>query len=155
MPPIIVKSQQPKHQKQKTSPAPKQRKDVMPASHSSNRSVRFVKLWLPVLLCMGIIFIASSIPGNKIPPLFVFQDIAFHFMVYLILAWFFSRALKNTYSNISTTKIIFFSIMFGVIYGLSDEFHQTFVLGRTVSGFDVFIDSLGSIIGSLIYQWPR
>lgn len=155
MPPITVKSQQAKQQKQKTSPAPKQRKDVMPVSLSSNRTIRFVKLWLPVLLCMGIIFIASSIPANKIPSLFAFQDVAFHFMAYLILAWFFSQALKNTYSKIATTKIFFITIIFGFIYGLSDEFHQAFIPNRTVSGLDVSVDTIGSIIGGLIYKWLR
>jgi len=101
---------------------------------------------------MGVIFYASSVPGSNIPSLFPLQDIAFHFFIYLILALLFARALKNIYSNIAPSKIILFTIIFGVVYGLSDELHQAFVPDRCVSGFDLFIDSMGSLVGSLIYS---
>lgn len=114
-----------------------------------------IKFWLPVLLCMGFIFYTSSIPGIKIPSLFPFQDIPFHIFIYSVLSFFFSRALKNTYLNMTQAKIIVFTIIFGLIYGLSDELHQAFVPYRTVSGLDVFTDTLGSFLGSLIYRWLR
>lgn len=108
-----------------------------------------IKFWLPVLLCMGFIFYVSSIPGSQIPGLFPFQDIAFHLFIYSILSFFFSRALKNTYPNMARLKIIVFTIIFGIIYGVSDELHQAFVPYRTVSGLDVFTDTLGSFLGTL------
>lgn len=125
----------------------------MPASPVNKSRVKqmpiMVKLWLPVLLWMGFIFYASSIPGNEVPSLFPFQDIAFHLFIYLILSFFFARALKNTYFGITRAKIIVFTVIFGVIYGISDELHQAFVPYRTVSGLDLFIDTLGSFMGSL------
>lgn len=152
--PITTKSQKTikPNQSLKIS-ALRQKKDVMPVNNP-NKQI-FIRFWLPVLLCMGFIFYTSSIPGEKIPGLFPLQDIAFHTFVYSVMACFFARALKNTYLNITQLKIIIFTIVFGFIYGISDELHQAFVPYRTVSGFDVFIDSLGSFAGSLIYRWPR
>lgn len=113
--------------------------------------VGMIKRWLPVFSFMGIIFYASSIPGSNVPSVFWAQEIAYHFFVYLALSLFFSRALKYTFPVISIGRVILFASIFGIIYGLSDEWHQSFVPYRTVSGFDVFIDSLGSISGSLSY----
>jgi VanZ family protein len=110
-----------------------------------------IKFWLPVLLCMGFIFYTSSIPGVNIPSLFAYQDVIFHFFIYSLLAYFFSRALKNTYSYIEVTKIIFFTVLFGIIYGLSDEFHQSFVAYREDSVIDVLIDSIATFVGSLLF----
>jgi VanZ family protein len=104
---------------------------------------------------MGVIFYASSIPASNIPPLFPFQDIAFHLFIYCLLAYFFSRALKNTYSGLIPSRIIVFAIVFCIIYGITDEFHQAFVPGRTPSGLDVFIDGVGSFIGSMVAKWLR
>lgn len=104
---------------------------------------------------MGFIFFVSSRPQRDIPPLFPFQDVVYHTLVYLILALYFSRALKNTNPNIPALNLIIFTIIFGVVYGITDEFHQSFVPGRSVSGFDVFIDAIGSTAGGIIYRWLK
>jgi len=109
-------------------------------------------LWLPVFLFLGIIFYASTIPGKDITSFFAWQSVAYHFFIYLFLAYFLIRALRKTYPDKPAIKIVFFTIIFGIIYGTMDEFHQVFTPGRSVSGFDVFIDSLGTIIGSIIYR---
>jgi len=108
-----------------------------------------VRFWLPVLVCMGFIFYASSIPGQNIPLVFLNQDIAFHLIVYLVLGFLYARALKNTYTGMAAAKIILFTVIFGVVYGVTDELHQVFVPYRTVSGLDVLNDGIGSLIGSL------
>lgn len=123
-----------------------------PAKHEVRRRIKF---WFPVFICMGLIFFASSIRKENIVFLFSFQDVVFHTLAYLILAVFFARALKNTNSNIAALQILIFTVAFGVAYGLSDEFHQSFVPGRSVSGFDVFMDGAGSVFGGLLYQWLR
>lgn len=126
----------------------------MPANQNK-QVARIIKLWLPVIVCMGIIFSASSIPGRKIPPLFPFQGSIFHLVVYAMLAYFFSRALKNTYTNILPAKIIFCAIVFGVIYGITDEWHQAFVPARSVSGLDLFIDGISSFVGTMVNRWLK
>lgn len=113
------------------------------------------KYWLPVFVCMAVIFYASSLPGKSIPGLFKFQDVVFHFTAYFILSLFLARALKNRNPGINRFKLIVFTAFLVICYGLSDEFHQSFVPGRSVSGFDVFIDSLGGFFGGFIYQWQQ
>ena len=123
----------------------------MPANIRNKPKNHCMGSWLPVLAFMGLIFYASSIPGSNIASVFPFQDIAFHLSVYSLLALFFSRALRITYPDITVSKNILITVLFGVFYGLTDEFHQAFVPLRTASGFDLFIDGLGSIIGTLIF----
>ena len=38
-----------------------------------------------------------------------------------------------------------------VLYAITDEYHQTFVAGRSGELRDVVIDSLGALLGILIY----
>lgn len=119
----------------------------------TKRAISFLKHWLPVLCVMGVIFYASNTPGKDIPPLFPYQDIIFHFSVYLALSFLFSRALRKTKTNLLLAKIFIFAVVFTVIYGISDEFHQVFVPGRSASAFDVLIDTLGGLTGSSIFLW--
>jgi len=116
---------------------------------------RLIKYWFPVFVCMAIIFYASSLTGKSIPGLFKFQDIVFHFAAYFILSFFLSRALKNAHPGISVFRLVALTTILVIFYGVSDEFHQSFVPGRCVSGLDVFIDSLGGFFGGLLYQWRK
>jgi len=109
--------------------------------------------WFLVLFFMAVIFRASAMPGKDIPPLFPFQDICWHFGIYLILAYFFSRALGSTWGQMSVKKIFLFTLAFAVLYGITDELHQLWTPGRSATGFDVLIDSLGGLTGGLIYKW--
>jgi VanZ family protein len=110
----------------------------------------FLCLWGPVILCMGVIFYASSLPAKDIPSLFTGQDVLFHGSIYAILAMFFYRALTNTWPLASWWKLAVYTIIFGFVYGSSDEFHQLFTPGRSCSGFDLMVDTLGSSAGSLL-----
>lgn len=127
----------------------------MAANPFDKKAASIIKSWLTVVACMGFIFFVSSQPQKDIPPLFSFQDVIYHTLAYLILALYFSRALKNTNPNIPALNLIIFTIIFGIVYGISDEFHQSFVPGRSVSGFDLFIDGIGSTAGGIIYLWPK
>lgn len=127
----------------------------MPARTQNKLISNLIILWFPVLVFMGLIFHISSFPGSEIPSVFPFQDILFHFFVYLMLAFFFSRAMQRTYPNITTAKIILVTLIFGTFYGLTDEFHQAFVPLRSCSGLDLLIDSLGSIAGSLVFIFRK
>jgi VanZ family protein len=148
MPLITVNNQ---NQALPAAPALKRMMDAMAASINS-KGAKFIKFWLPVLICMGVIFYFSSFKGKDIPSIFYFQEIVYHFSIYLILCFLFARALKNSYSGMQLARIVLFSILFGIIYGLTDEFHQAFIPGRSVSGMDLFIDSLGSLTGSIFYN---
>jgi VanZ family protein len=101
---------------------------------------------------MGFIFSCSSVPGKDIPPLFPHADIVYHGTVYLTLALFFARAFKNTRPGSRFGMVFFVTVVCCVVYGLTDEFHQLFVPNRSADFFDVFIDGVGGLIGSLLYR---
>lgn len=101
---------------------------------------------------MAAIFYFSSLAGSNILYLFAFQEVAYHFIIYLILTLLLSRALKNSYPEISRLKLVILVVAIAIIYAITDEFHQIFVPGRSVSSLDLFIDSLGSFVGSIALQ---
>jgi len=117
----------------------------------NGRVIRLMKYWLPVFLCMGVIFYFSSLQGEAIPSLFPLQDIFFHGIIYAILGWLLRRALKNTVTQSKPHTLVLLTVLFGALYGLSDEFHQSFVPGRDVSITDWVIDTAGAFIGSIFF----
>ena len=45
-----------------------------------------------------------------------------------------------------TTRGLILAIILGILYGITDEFHQSFVPGRSSSEWNVLADSIGVII---------
>lgn len=74
-----------------------------------------------------------------------------HASVYLVLAFlaiiFFNVLMNNKHYWIAFILTLVVSVGFAI----SDEFHQTFVSGRTGQALDVVIDSIGALVGILIY----
>ena len=74
-----------------------------------------------------------------------------HASVYLVLGIIIYKFLETL--NKENMNIYIISALCCMIYAISDEIHQIFVIGRTSSIIDVFIDMLGCIIGlSTIYM---
>ena len=72
---------------------------------------------------------------------------AAHFTEYFILGILMFLVFKE-FNN----KDIYLIILLCIIYAMSDEFHQLFVLGRDGSIKDVFIDSMGSCSSILLMK---
>ncbi len=70
-----------------------------------------------------------------------------HFSEYLILALLWLNALSL--SKVKHKYLI--TLLICVIYAMSDEYHQTFINGRSGQLLDVLIDSTGSFIGTGCY----
>lgn len=64
-----------------------------------------------------------------------------HFSIYFILGILMIEAIKHK------NNAFIIAITICVLYSVSDEIHQQFVDGRTGKIIDVFIDSIGSLIG--------
>ena len=112
--------------------------------------MKLVKLWLPVAIWAGVIFFFSSIPDLKTSLEFDFflRKIA-HITEYFILTFILYRAFRGSF-NLNFIRLFMYPAVFALLYALADEFHQSFVLGRSCSLGDVLIDSLG-IIGFYIF----
>lgn len=71
-----------------------------------------------------------------------------HFSIYTLLGiWLMNLA--NTF-DINTRRKILICILFGILYASSDEFHQSFVGGRSPEVRDVCIDTCGVLFGNIL-----
>ena len=71
-----------------------------------------------------------------------------HFSIYAILGIFIFLLVKEY--NFSMKKCIVTAIIASFIYACSDEFHQTFVSGRSGELRDILIDTAGATVGCMI-----
>ncbi len=71
-----------------------------------------------------------------------------HFSIYTVVGLLL-MGLLTTYKIKDKWRILL-SLLIGIIYAVSDEFHQSFSPGRTPSIKDVGIDTLGVIVGILL-----
>ena len=112
----------------------------------------FISNWLPVIGYCMLIFALSSFPSVEQLPEFKASDKLLHIIAYGILAALFCRAFSSTDRWRNRRGIIFlFSVALTTAYGLSDEWHQSFVAGRNAEAADVVADFIGSLIGSRLY----
>ena len=125
-----------------------------------------IKAWVLLIIWMLVIFFFSSQPGNissnlsnsfvkniiKIIPLdldicsFIIRKFA-HLSEYFILALLMYKILDKEKIN---KKVLLKLWLLCILYAISDEIHQLFVLNRSAKVTDVLIDSLGSFLGLLV-----
>ena len=74
-----------------------------------------------------------------------------HFSIYTVLG-INLMGFINTYDKLKLKDKILITILVGIIYAISDEFHQMFLGGRTPAIGDVCIDSFGVLFGLLVYS---
>lgn len=110
----------------------------------SKRKKRLIVLyWLPVLFWCAGIFYLSSVPDlrSALPSGwdYILRKIA-HTGEYAVLTFLFFRAAAQ---SIGRHRALAYATLFSLAFALSDEYHQTFVTGRSGNGVDVTIDSIG------------
>ena len=103
-------------------------------------------LWIPALSYMAVIFILSSIPDLGTLPGGA-SDKTWHFAGYAGLGVTFLLPLAAGRLGGVTWSTAAGAILLATLYGLSDEFHQTFVPGRSAEALDVVADSFGATLG--------
>ncbi len=95
---------------------------------------------------MAMIFGLSSLSTVPSPPEgFSFYDV--HIAVYLGLGVLTARALARGVRDVSRTAVIG-AIFISSLYGVSDEYHQLFVPGRSFDYLDMVADLVGSVAGA-------
>ncbi len=108
-----------------------------------------------IFIWLGLIFLGSCLPGASVSQ-FSWVDFsvhkAVHIFEYAVLAflimWYLqgSRLMKE-----KKTLAIFLVVAFCFLYGLSDEFHQSFTPGRQAHIRDALIDLLGGLMGIITF----
>jgi VanZ family protein len=104
-------------------------------------------MWKLAIFWAVLIFALSSIPGRSLPQVSVLHyDKVLHALVYGVLGGLCCLALEGTVPRASA---ILGAITLAVAYGLTDEFHQMFVPGRSADLYDVVADGLGALLGAV------
>lgn len=99
--------------------------------------------WLPACAWMVLIFFLSSQSNLPTAPAGASQELFLklsHVVGYAVLAVLFERALALPPRS---GKVL--ALVLAVLYGLSDEFHQSFTPGRLPDPGDLLADAIGAI----------
>ena len=108
---------------------------------------RVLTVWLPVVAWAAVIFAFSSVPdlGTGLGTWDTVLRKGAHVTEYAVLGALLYRALAREAPALAA----------GIAYAATDELHQHFVRGRHASPVDVAIDSVGLLIGLLVWRRAR
>jgi len=112
--------------------------------------LRALSLWAPVVIYMAAIFSVSADPDPPAPK--SISDKLMHMAAYGGLAVLVFRAVAGGIPARVTRRAAGATMLIAAAYGISDEFHQLFVPGRSADLNDLFADVAGAAI-ALIGCW--
>ena len=116
--------------------------------------MKLVRL-LGVFAVMGTIFFLSSLPGDSFSlPDIIDIDKVLHALVYGVLALTVLFAIPEERYRRNPWLASLLVVVFCLLFGISDEYHQSFVPYRTPSVPDLGADTIGAVIVvSLWFKW--
>lgn len=119
----------------------------------SGPSVRRVAIaWLPALVFMVAIWVASSLPVAPVPlEDLPFQDKGAHFIEYAVLGFLVTHAVCGTFVDWSDGRWLIVGTLLTGLWGMADEIHQAYVPGRLADVNDILADFLGGVAGATTY----
>jgi len=117
----------------------------------NTQAASFTRSWLPAILWMALIFGLSSIPGSSIPkvPIPRITNIA-HAIEYSILGILLLRGFTKSFPEKPLFILALLAAGTAILFGLSDEWHQTFVAGRFCELEDLIVDAISAALGILL-----
>ena len=107
-----------------------------------------MKFQLPALIWMGVIFGLSSVPGSSLSPMeFPDAHLIAHSLLFGMLYYLVYRAFKyQSYSRFLSEFSLLVSLLLVMLYGASDEYHQSFTPGRSEELKDFMIDVVAAVV---------
>lgn len=111
-----------------------------------------VLAWLPAVAWAGLIFFLSAQPDETLEKLGLqgqLLSIGGHLVVYFVLMVLLVLALRNS-TNLAPNRVYIVAFLIIALYGLSDEYHQSFVPGRKATIDDWIVDLIGAAIAWVI-----
>ena len=101
---------------------------------------------------MAMLFVLSSLSTLPSPP----GDLSFyhvHIAAYAGLGALTTRAAAKGLHRVTITAALI-AIAISSLYGVTDEYHQVFVPGRTFDVLDMAADAFGSVVGAgAMWAW--
>ena len=115
------------------------------------RILKLLNYWLPPVVWATVIFLFSSLTVTPSTEIY-WQDFIVkktaHVVEYGIFAALLYRALRG--HGVEKLDAVLLAILIAVIYGATDEFHQSFTPGREPRVRDVVFDTIGAVAGVFI-----
>ena len=108
--------------------------------------MKFAGLWGPVAAYMALIFVLSAQPQPPLPP--QLTDKQGHSIGYAGLAVVVSRAVAGGLLHGTTLPAAAAAWTISSAYAATDEWHQSFVPGRSSDVHDWYADVIGALIGA-------
>jgi VanZ family protein len=115
----------------------------------------FLRYWLPVILYVGLIFGASSVPGRDIPILFPNGDKVEHLTEYALFGLLLGRAFRFTIGGGRAKFWSLATVLLGGFVGGMDELYQRFTPGRVSDIRDWAMDIAAVTVAVLFTQYIR
>jgi VanZ family protein len=104
-------------------------------------------LWGPVIAYMALIFLLSGQPQPPLPE--QVSDKQGHSLGYMGLALTIGRALAGGVASGATLRTASAAAALAALYGATDEWHQSFVPGRSSDINDWYADAAGALAGGV------
>ena len=108
-----------------------------------------LKIWGPFLAALAIVFWLSSL--QRVPAAEYFWDKLLHAVGYAALGVLALRAFHGGFARPRLRPTMLAGLVV-VLWGVSDEFHQSFVPGRDPSALDVAADAVGFLFAVVIVR---
>ena len=94
----------------------------------------------------ALIWYLSDQPSIDITPVFEHQDKFLHIMAYTVLGFLTLGAMRAGTAGYTRRQAALAALL-ASLYGLADEYHQSFVAGRDASALDLLADITGALLG--------
>jgi VanZ family protein len=123
---------------------------------------RLLRVWWPVVPYACVIFVATSIPGDRLALVGDVETVDrwLHVLLYVPLAVLVFGALRRTYPHLPLAHYGIATVLLCSAFGVLDELHQRLIPGRSCDVGDMIADAIGSALGvaasmALIYIHQR
>lgn len=106
---------------------------------------------IPMLLCMATIFILSHQPASSPEWLFPGADKIAHLLVYAVLSGTVIYAFSAETRRRRRGVVLIAALLVPILFGLSDEYHQSWIPGRTSEFLDLVADAAGGLVAAFVW----
>lgn len=101
------------------------------------------------LAWLALIFILSAQSSIQVPEIFLYQDKALHSLFFGVLGFLWALLVMSDAPRPAFWHVLLISLLV-TGYGGLDEFHQSFVPGRTPDILDLAADTCGGLVSALL-----
>jgi VanZ family protein len=121
----------------------------MPTDSTPAAAASAAARWTPPFVWVVIILIGTSWPSVSVGPDVQHLDKVVHFSAYAVLSALILRA-TLTLREVGTVAMVIAMVS---VFGAVDEWHQSFIPGRSMSFADWIADSTGALVGALALRF--